>query len=242
MEEEKEKREKMLRKLAAETREKRAGFAAMHAGADLMETEEERKEREERDSIREDRKRERERDRRLEALGHKKSKLARDEDRDVSEKIALGEQPISATSSEVQYDSRLFSQSQGMDSGFAHDDTYNVYDKPLFKGTSASMLYRPKKNEDTDVYGDSTSVEKILNTSRFKPDKDFNGVDRTKPDTRQTPVEFEKDEKEKEKEKEEEDPFGLDEFLKEAKTGGKKLDKIGKTGHLHAGSTGGGRR
>jgi SNW domain-containing protein 1 len=208
----------------------------MHAGADLMETEDERKEREERDVIREERKRERERDRRMELLGHKKSKLARDSDRDVSEKIALGEQP-SSTTSEIQYDSRLFSQSQGMDSGFAHDDTYNVYDKPLFKGTSASMLYRPKKNEDTDVYGDSTSVEKILNTSRFKPDKDFDGVDRTKTDSRQTPVEFEKD-----KPREEEDPFGLDEFLKEAKTGGKKLDKIGKTGHLHAGSTGGGRR
>eukprot|EP01103_Thecamoeba_quadrilineata_P007547 TRINITY_DN17407_c0_g1_i1.p1 TRINITY_DN17407_c0_g1~~TRINITY_DN17407_c0_g1_i1.p1 ORF type:complete len:539 (-),score=151.11 TRINITY_DN17407_c0_g1_i1:101-1717(-) len=235
---EKEKREKLLRKLAAETREKRAGFAAMHAGADLLETEEERKEREERDTIREDRKRDRERDRRMEVLGHKKSKLSRDSDRDVSEKIALGEQ-AATSSNEVQYDSRLFSQSQGMDSGFAHDDTYNVYDKPLFKGTSASMLYRPKKNEDSDMYGDPSSMEKILNTSRFKPDKDFDGVDRSKPDTRQTPVEFEKHNNNK---REEEDPFGLDEFLKEAKTGGKKLDKIGKTGHMHAGSTGGGRR
>ena len=43
-------------------------------------------------------------------------------------------------------------------------------------------------------------------------------------------MEFEKDTKE-------EDPFGLDEFLKEAKSSSKKpLDKIGQSGHMHAAS------
>jgi len=229
---EKEKREKQLRKLAAETREKRAGFAAVHAGVDMMETEDERKQREERDNIREERKRERERDRRMEALGHKKTKLARDSDRDVSEKIALGEHPA-VGSNEIQYDSRLFSQTQGMDSGFAADDTYNIYDKPLFKTTSTS-LYRPKKNEDADIYGDSKTMEKILDTTRFKPDKNFDGGDRSsKEEARSKPVEFEVDSKKSSKE---EDPFGLDEFLMEAKKGGKKHDRSEK-GSSHGSSS-----
>lgn len=41
---------------------------------------------------------------------------------------------------------------------------------------------------------------------RFVPDKEFSGVDRSVP--RSGPVQFEK---------EEEDPFGLDQFLKQAK-------------------------
>lgn len=57
------------------------------------ESREEREARRQRDDIREERRRERERERRLEELerkGVKRSKLTRDRDRDVSEKIALG--------------------------------------------------------------------------------------------------------------------------------------------------------
>ena len=44
----------------------------------------------ERDALRHQRKREIERDRRMEVAGKKKSKTTRDEERDISEKIALG--------------------------------------------------------------------------------------------------------------------------------------------------------
>lgn len=44
----------------------------------------------ERDALRHQRKREIERDRRMEVAGKKKSKTERDDDRDISEKIALG--------------------------------------------------------------------------------------------------------------------------------------------------------
>jgi hypothetical protein len=44
----------------------------------------------ERDELRYQRKREIERDRRMEVAGKKKSKTTRDEERDISEKIALG--------------------------------------------------------------------------------------------------------------------------------------------------------
>lgn len=43
-----------------------------------------------RDALRHQRKREIERDRRMEVAGKKKDKSTRDEDRDISEKIALG--------------------------------------------------------------------------------------------------------------------------------------------------------
>lgn len=69
-------------------------------------------------------------------------KRNRDEDRDISEKIALGQ--AKPTSQEGLFDSRLFNQSAGMDSGFGggDDERYDVYDKPLFVDRSKSHLYR----------------------------------------------------------------------------------------------------
>ena len=54
------------------------------------------------------------------------------------------------------YDSRLFNQSAGMDSGFGAEDEYNTYSKPLFDKGEASSVYRPKR-DDGDVYGDAES-------------------------------------------------------------------------------------
>jgi SNW domain-containing protein 1 len=235
---EKEKKEELLRRLAQQAREERKGVAQEEEQAaeeaEAMDVESEGDDdpetaarKAERDRIREERRRDRERERRLSA---KKSKLTRDEDRDISEKIALG-QAGAPPSQETLYDQRLFSQSQGMDSGFGTDDSYSVYSKPLFSGSSANILYRPKKS-DGDAYGDQ-DLDSLVNTGKFKPDKDFDGVDRSKPsEPRSRPVEFEK----------EEDPFGLDAFLHEAKSSkkGNALDKIGKSGFLHAGAAGGG--
>jgi SNW domain-containing protein 1 len=154
-----------------------------------------------------------------------KSSAARNADRDVGERIALG-QAVPQGTSETLYDQRLFNQTQGMDSGFGDEDAYNVYSKPLFTGSSANVLYRPKKNEED--WGGEEDMKKILDTSKFKPDKDFTGVDREKAkrEGRSAPVEFEKDEA---------DLFGLDEFLSQAKTTSKgALDKIGQRGQLHA--------
>ncbi|KAK0603861.1 hypothetical protein LWI29_009516 [Acer saccharum] len=167
------------------------------------ETREEREERLQRENIREERRRERERERRLEAkdtaMG-KKSKITRDRDRDE----------------------------KGMDSGFATDDQYNVYDKGLFTAQpTLSTLYRPKKDSDSDMYGNADEhLEKIMETERFKPDKGFAGSsERSGP--RDRPLEFEK-------EAEEADPFGLDQFLTEVKKGKKTMDKIGSGGTMRA--------
>ncbi|KAK9109188.1 hypothetical protein Sjap_017248 [Stephania japonica] len=196
------------------------------------ESREEKEVRVQRDKIREERRRERERERRLEAkdaaMG-KKSKLTRDRDRDISEKVALGMASTgNGRGGEVMYDSRLFNQEKGMDSGFATDDQYNVYDKGLFTAQSTmSTLYRPRKDNDSEMYGNADEqLDKIMKTERFKPDKGFTGApERAAP--RDGPVEFENA-------AEEADPFGLDSFLTEVKTGKKAMDKIGSGGTMKA--------
>jgi SNW domain-containing protein 1 len=108
----------------------------------------------ERDALRHQRKREIERDRRMEVAGKKNSKSLRDEERDISEKIALGQaQP---SSRETMFDQRLFNQTSGLDTGFGEDDDYNLYDKPLFTDRTAASIYKnvkeiPQEDEDAEV-------------------------------------------------------------------------------------------
>lgn len=202
---EKEKKEQKLAALAKQAREERAGIRA---------TAERSEEERERDQLRHERHKERERDRRIsKAAPDKRSKLQRDKERDISEQIALG-LASAPPSQEAMFDQRLFNQSKGLDSGFAGDDDgYNVYDKAWRReGSTANAIYRPSKNVDRDVYGDD--LEKLVQTSRFQPDKGFAGADRGQ--RRDGPVQFEK---------EEEDPFGLDKFLTEAKKGKRPLDE-----------------
>ncbi|KNA17142.1 hypothetical protein SOVF_082890 [Spinacia oleracea] len=253
---EKEKKELELRALAAKARSERTGIAApvaapapssrnMDIEDDMRfdyggrgerevvtrEAKEEREERLGREKIREERRRERERERRLEAKDAavgKKSKITRDRDRDISEKVALGMASVGAGRGEVMYDQRLFNQEKGMESGFAADDQYNVYDKGLFTAQATlSTLYQPKKDVDGEMYGGADEqLEKIRNTERFKPDKGFTGA-AEKSGKRERPVEFEKV-------AEEADPFGLDQWLTEVKKGKKSLDKIGGGGTMKA--------
>lgn len=131
--------------------------------------------------------------------------LAREQNRDISEKIALGlAKPTQ--SSESMYDSRLFNQSSGFDSGFNEDQPY---DKPLFAAQDAiSSIYRPRANVDDDDEGDgSAEMSKIQKSSRFGEALGrgtFKGADELEP--REGPVQFEK---------EAADPFNVDKFLSE---------------------------
>lgn len=212
--------------------ERRADDAAVSKEERIKETKEERQERLERESLRVDRRRERERERRLDAKegpAGKKSKLTRDRDRDISEKMALGMANTGAGGGELTYDQRLFNQEKGMESGFAADDTYNVYDKGLFTSQSGlSGLYRPRKDTDAEVYGGGADeqLDKVINTDRFRAGKGFAGAtERGGP--RDRPVEFEKDDVG-------EDPFGLNMFLTEVKKGKKALDRVGEGGTMRS--------
>lgn len=91
--------------------------------------------------------------------------MAREQNRDISEKVALGlAKPTS--SKETMYDSRLFNQSSGFDSGINED---NHYDKPLFAAQDAiSSIYRPRANmDDEDEEAGDREMAKIQKSSRF---------------------------------------------------------------------------
>ncbi|GFW21333.1 SNW domain-containing protein 1 [Trichonephila clavipes] len=201
---EKEKKEEHLRKLAQQAREQRAGIRTQ-TGAEKDD------ELRERESLRYERHKERQRDRNIaRAAPDKRNKLEKQRERDISEQIALG-MPNARPSNELQFDQRLFNSTKGMDSGFGEDEDYTVYDKPWRSQQAVSNnIYRPKGNADKDIYGED--FDKLIKTSRFVPDKEFAGTDRS--GRRDGPVQFEK--------QEEEDPFGLDKFLTEAKKASKR--------------------
>jgi SNW domain-containing protein 1 len=124
-------------------------------------------------------------------------------DRDISEKVALG--IARPTAKEGMYDQRLFNQSSGLSSGFQGNDSYSIYDKPLFNGSSANTIYRPKKSESSTIGG--IQSEKINDLLTKGPHNGFQGADGDV--ARDGPVKFEK----------EQDVFGMDEFMSTVKRG-----------------------
>merc|ERR1719415_147592 len=200
---EKEAKENKLRELAQKAREDRAGLRSKDEDKDAKE----------RDELRHERHKERARQRNIErAAPERRSKLERNRERDISEQIALGIPAKTAgASGEGLFDSRLFNQSRGLSSGYGDDEAYNVYSEPWRKEANlASNIYRPGKNIDKEAYGGQEDLDELRNTSRFVPDKQFSGTDRSGAG-RSGPVQFEASKPE------EEDPFGLDQFLDTAK-------------------------
>ncbi|QPC79454.1 hypothetical protein HYE68_010206 [Fusarium pseudograminearum] len=132
--------------------------------------------------------------------------MAREQGRDISEKIALGVAKPTQ-SKETMYDSRLFNQTSGFDSGINED---NPYDKPLFAAQDAmNSIYRPRVNvdDDDDAEAGDREMAKIQKSSRFGEalgKGTFKGA--ADAEAREGPVQFEKDAG---------DPFNVDKFLSE---------------------------
>eukprot|EP00123_Amoebidium_parasiticum_P017455 comp23858_c0_seq1/m.41742 comp23858_c0_seq1/g.41742 ORF comp23858_c0_seq1/g.41742 comp23858_c0_seq1/m.41742 type:complete len:553 (-) comp23858_c0_seq1:252-1910(-) len=217
---EKEKHEQKLRALAQKARDERAGIRqaeSEESGSESGDSSEEERER-----LRKDRHYERERAKKISKSKDKKKAGPGDEDRDISEKIALGVPIKPNMAGENMYDQRLFNQSRGLGAGFGGEDSYGVYDQPLFNRNTSSSIYRPK--EGGDMYADE-ELEK-LKKSRFTVDKGFEGADRAGP--RDGPVQFEQEK--------DEDIFGLDKFFTETKKGKAAMDQVGKGSSMTAGS------
>jgi SNW domain-containing protein 1 len=134
-------------------------------------------EKQERNKLRNIRKREIERDRRIEVAGNKKAKLTRDVDRDISERIALGQaQPTK----ETMVDARLYNQVTGLETGFKDEEDYDLYDKPLFVDRTNASIYRNVKansNIDNDDKGNDISESKKLMEKIYKRGNMFEGAD-----------------------------------------------------------------
>ena len=147
--------------------------------------------------------------------------LAREQNRDISEKIALGLAKPTQTS-ESMYDSRLFNQTSGFDTGFNEDQPY---DKPLFAAQDTiNSIYRPTQNQDDEVEEDGgATMDKISKANRFevlgKAAKGFKGADAAEP--RSGPVVFERDRDTAKAAApaKDDDPFGIDDMIRDA-TGG----------------------
>jgi len=208
------KQEEKMRDAAAQARTEKNKILETHTeerdeeGRKPTLTEEEEEAKKERDTFRYINKREQERDRRLDVARSKKSKTARDAERDISEKIALGQAQPTA-SKESMYDQRLFNQTSGLESGFGDEDEYNVFDKPLFQDKTAASIYNIKEyndnlDEEEEAGGDAkNNVEKMLNRA---PNRGFEGAE--KKAARSKPVEFEKHT---------DDSFNLDSFISDGK-------------------------
>ncbi|KHO01412.1 SKI-interacting protein, SKIP [Metarhizium album ARSEF 1941] len=161
----------------------------------------------EREEARREKRKEEERKLRQNRMGTERriQVMAREQNRDISEKIALGlAKPTQ--SKETMYDSRLFNQSSGFDSGFNED---NHYDKPLFAAQDAiSSIYRPRANmDDDDPEAGDQEMARIQKTRRFGETLGkgtFKGA--ADVEAREGPVQFEK---------EIADPFNVDKFLSE---------------------------
>lgn len=173
-----------------------------------------------RDDMRAEKRRERERDMRMSNMGQEQraKMLARQQNRDISEKVALGlAKPT--MSKESMLDSRLFNQ-ESLSGSFADEESYNLYDRPLFHGsTAAAAIYKARGNiadgnEESFGGGTEDGIGKALDNDRFglgQAKVGFEGA--TEQEIREGPVQFEKDSG---------DVFGLDKFLDEAKSGRKR--------------------
>ncbi|KAI5850310.1 SKIP/SNW domain-containing protein [Morchella snyderi] len=161
-----------------------------------------------RTAMRAERRREAERELRMKRMGteRKIAMLAREQGRDIGEKIALGlAKPTQ--SQETMWDSRLFNQSSGFDVGFNEDQPY---DKPLFAAQeAANSIYRPKVSVEDDEDAAEGEMEKIKKSGRFevlgRAAQGFKGSG--DQEARDGPVQFEKDTA---------DPFGVEAFVKAA--------------------------
>ncbi|KAF2455970.1 SKIP/SNW domain-containing protein [Lineolata rhizophorae] len=179
------------------------------SASDDSEAAEEAREREE---MRRERRREHERELRQSRMGTERrmQMLAREQNRDISEKVALG-MAKPTRSAETMYDSRLFNRSSGFDVGYNEDQ---VYDKPLFGAQNAiNSIYRPTVGgNDEEAEDGGETFDRIQKSNRFevlgKAKEGFKGA--AEQDQREGPVQFEKDT---------DDPFGINEMISDA-TGG----------------------
>lgn len=230
-EKEREQKEEQLRSLAQKAREERAmagaGRRVSHARSygsrsrsrSASYSSEEDEAAQERQRMRKERRQEDEKQLRQSHMGAERriQMLAREQNRDISEKVALGlAKPTQ--SSESMYDSRLFNQTSGFDTGFNEDQ---AYDKPLFAAQDAiSSIYRPRANQDDDdddPEAGGKEYDRITKSNRFevlgKAKEGFQGA--AEAEVREGPVQFEKDVSNTA------DPFGIDSMINEV-TGGKR--------------------
>jgi SNW domain-containing protein 1 len=149
---------------------------------------------------------------------------SREQNRDISEKIALGLAKPTA-SKESLLDSRLFNREQ-LSTGFGDDESYSLYDKPLFQGSHAAAAIYKSRGKDVgndEAFGGGTEegIRDEMSRDRFQlgdATRGFEGADTN--EIRDGPVQFEKDVVISLDGTS--DPFGVEQFMDAARRGGKR--------------------
>ncbi|KAF1971299.1 hypothetical protein BU23DRAFT_185737 [Bimuria novae-zelandiae CBS 107.79] len=222
-EKEKLQKEEHLRELARQAREERATHSRRRGSSSESDSDSEEEAVRRREEARKERRQEFQRELRQSKMGQERKlqMLAREQNRDISEKVALGlAKPTQ--SGESMYDSRLFGQSSGFDAGFNEDQ---AYDKPLFAAQDAiSSIYRPSVQQD-DGEDEGQTYDRITKSSKFevlgRAKEGFKGADLQ--EQRSGPVQFEKDNglsaslPSTKVKVEENDPFQIDAMIKEVR-------------------------
>ncbi|PVH97576.1 pre-mRNA-processing protein 45 [Periconia macrospinosa] len=215
-EKEKLQKEEDLRNLARQAREDRANASRRRSGSySDSDTNSEDEAIRRREEARREKRQEFQREMRQSKMGQERKlqMLAREQNRDISEKVALGlAKPTQG--GESMYDARLFNQTSGFNAGFNEDQHY---DKPLFAAQEAiSSIYRPNVQQDDGEDEDAT-YDRITKKSNFevlgRAKEGFKGADLQ--EKRDGPVQFEKDT---------DDPFNIGDMIKEVQ-GEKKGEK-----------------
>ncbi|KAK8861685.1 pre-mRNA-processing protein 45 [Kwoniella newhampshirensis] len=181
----------------------------------------------EREQVRAEKRKEREKEMRMSNMGSemRAKMLAKEANRDISEKIALGiAKPTQ--SKETLLDSRLFNR-EALSTTFASEDSYNLYDKPLFQGSSAAAaIYKAAGNSSAgndESFGGGTEegIKAEMSKDRFalgNATRGFEGAEGG--EAREGPVQFEKDTVLALDGSA--DPFGVEQFMDAARRGGKR--------------------
>ncbi|KAI5816430.1 putative transcriptional regulator Cwf13/SkiP [Pyronema omphalodes] len=163
----------------------------------------------ERERMRRERRAEDQRELRMKRMGQERKMqvLAREQGRDISEKMALGLAKPTA-GQDTMFDSRLFNQSSSFGGGYNED---NPYDKPLFAAAeAANAIYRPTVQMEDEADAADNEMDRIKKANRFevlgRAQKGFKGA--ADVEQRDGPVQFEKDKPDTL------DPFGVDAFVK----------------------------
>ncbi|KAF3927186.1 hypothetical protein ABW20_dc0103722 [Dactylellina cionopaga] len=173
----------------------------------------------EREEMRRERRKEAERELRMKRMGTERrvQMLAREQDRDIGERMALGLVSKPTQSAEAMFDARLFNQSSGIGMGAAEFNEDQHYDKPLFAAAEISRsIYRPSAGQQEDEDDGNGDMERFSKENRF--DVLGRGVFKGSADqeAREGPVQFEKDTSTTV------DPFNVDAFLADVKAGQQK--------------------
>jgi SNW domain-containing protein 1 len=141
-----------------------------------------------RQRIREERRREAERELRMSRVGAERrvKMMAREQDRDISERVALGVAKPKP-SGEAQFDSRLFGQ-VSVGRGYNEDQ---IYDKSLFAAQEAvRSIYRPRGKDSNELEDEQEILDRFANESRFEG---LGSSSSKIAEPREGPVEFERD-------------------------------------------------